>query len=92
MLILQSCFYASFLFNAVPFFFCIFNNVEEIAVIRKRLLDGEGNTSIPKLTVLRLFVSIIAILPIFVLDDIFIFASLTGSIMSPTIGMLMPVS
>ena len=89
---LQLIFYISFYFHAIIPIFAILNNIEEIPKVKKLISDVNGHINMIKLSVLRILVLLIFLLPIFFIDDVFYFTLIFGSTVDPFVGMFLPVS
>lgn len=76
----------------ILYLFSIFNNIQEIDLVKRLLLNHKGNMNVKRLIVLRLFVSVLVFGPLFLLEDVFYFTVIMGSMLSPVIGCVWPVS
>ena len=85
-------YYLSICFDSITYVFVVFNNIEEIPFIRKRLLNKFGNIIISRLSVLRLATVLVMMSPLLFLTDLFFFRILVSGFISTTIGFFWPVS
>ena len=65
--------------------------IENIDYVAKRLRNPNGNVNIPRLLAFRASVCFIMLLPVFFIEDEFFLMVLTGVILIPSIGFLIPV-
>ena len=92
MLVLKTCFYLTFIPHAIIFVFSIFNNIEEIGLVKKLLVDEKGHMVVKRLLFLRFLLTLIVFGPMFFIKDILFLTVVTGSVLCPIIGLIWPVS
>ena len=88
----EMVFYVSNFFFTLTYVFSVFNNLENIDWIRKKVLDERNHISIFKLGILRVVVILIILSPLFVLKDLFYLRIISGNVISTFVGFFLPVS
>lgn len=89
--VLEWMFYFTIPLTMCMLMICNVYELENIDYIHRQLSNARNEIQISKLTIFRLAVCYLMILPAFFLEDEFFVLIISGSILSPLLGFFIPV-